>query len=437
MNSPVGLDSLFKEKIFRIPDYQRGYAWKEPQLIDFWEDLINLQSDRFHYTGVITLKEIIAEEISEDSKEYWLVEDHSYKLYHVVDGQQRLITSIIIIQCIVELLHSQPENKEKNPNEIFLTDSLSLQSINEKYIFKQKPSGDQFLTYKFGYAVDNPSYDYMRYKIFNEPDAGNIDETFYTLNLKYAKMFFLGQLENYHAEQGWKGIRELYKKVTKNFLFNEFIINVEIDIFVAYETMNNRGKTLSKLELLKNRLIYLTVLYPDNELDKASRKNLRDDINEAWKEIYYQLGRKARRPLNDDDFLKAHWIMYFVYSRNKGNDYINFLLDDHFTPKNIHKKILKDVVIEPPEEVITSFDIDEELENDKEDTILIPISTLEPQTIRKYINSLKASAVHWFNSHNPYMATALELSDDEKTWIDKLNRIGMGYYTCIMKSIRL
>lgn len=28
MNSPIGIVSLFKEKNFRIPDYQRGYAWQ-------------------------------------------------------------------------------------------------------------------------------------------------------------------------------------------------------------------------------------------------------------------------------------------------------------------------------------------------------------------------------------------------------------------------
>lgn len=40
-------------EIFRIPDYQRGYAWQKQQLNDFWEDLINLNSSRKHYTGLI------------------------------------------------------------------------------------------------------------------------------------------------------------------------------------------------------------------------------------------------------------------------------------------------------------------------------------------------------------------------------------------------
>lgn len=434
MNSPVGLDSLFKEKIFRIPDYQRGYAWQKPQYKDFWEDLVNLQKDRSHYTGVITLKEILPADIKDDSKEYWLVEDHSYKVFHIVDGQQRLTTCIIFLQSLIEFVRSL--HKDKKDEEIYLTDSLTLESIITKFIYKQKPSGDQFLTYKFGYTADNPSYEYMRYRIFGEENAGAIQETFYTLNLKNAKAYFIGQLEAWYHEEGWEAIQDLYKKITKRFLFNEYIIKDEFDVFVAFETMNNRGKNLSKLELLKNRLIYLTTLYPDNELDAASRKSLRDDINAAWKQVYYQLGRNEKKPLNDDDFLKAHWIMTFMYSRKKGDDYINFLLNEYFTPKNIHKKIEKEVIIEQVEETKTDFDFaEDEPENGEDETKTITLSALEPKKIREYVNSLKASAVHWFNSHYPYLASSEELSDSEKKWIDKLNRIGMGYFRPLVMSL--
>ena len=32
-----------------------------------------------------------------------------------------------------------------------------------------------------------------------------------------------------------------------------------------------------------------------------------------WKEVYYQLGRNENTPLSDDEFLRAHWIMYFSF----------------------------------------------------------------------------------------------------------------------------
>jgi uncharacterized protein with ParB-like and HNH nuclease domain len=41
-NELISLSTLFQNRLFRIPDYQRGYAWKKEQLVDFWEDLLNL-----------------------------------------------------------------------------------------------------------------------------------------------------------------------------------------------------------------------------------------------------------------------------------------------------------------------------------------------------------------------------------------------------------
>ncbi len=428
MDEPKSLDSLFKEKIFRIPDYQRGYAWQKSQLKDFWEDLINLSGNRSHYTGVLTLKEVRSNDIGDSDNEYWLVEDHSYKMYHIVDGQQRLTTFVIFLQAFIDFVKQLEDYVGKEDRDIYITDSLNLEAVTSKYLFKVKPTGDRYRTYKFGYTVDNPSYEYLRYKIFNEDGIGSIEETFYTLNLKNAKRYFYEQLEELYSENGLDGLHEIYKKLTKRFLFNEYVIKEEFDVFVAFETMNNRGKKLSDLELLKNRLIYLTTLYTDDELDTAERRSLREAINSAWKEVYYQLGRNDKRPLNDDDFLKAHWIMYFKYSRKRGNDYIKFLLDEQFSPQKVHKKVEREVVLELPEEQRTDFEIDD-TENDNgesEETSVVTTALLRPIEIKEYVNSLKESAVHWFNSHYPYLAT--ELTAAEQNAIDRLNRIGMGYF---------
>lgn len=435
MDEPKSLDSLFKEKIFRIPDYQRGYAWQKSQLKDFWEDLINLSGDRSHYTGVLTLKEVSSKEVSETDNEFWLVDDHSYRMYHIVDGQQRLTTFVVFLQAFIDFVKKLEGNADKADQEIYITDSLSLEAVINRYLFKTKPTGDQYRTYKFGYTVDNPSYEYLRHKIFNEDGSPSIEETFYTLNLRNARLYFYEQLKELHAESGMNGLQEIYKKLTKRFLFNEYVIKDEFDVFVAFETMNNRGKRLSDLELLKNRLIYLTTLYSDDEMEPADRRSLRDAINAAWKEVYYQLGRNDKRPLNDDDFLKAHWIMYFQYSRKKGNDYIKFLLDEQFSPQKVHKKVEREVVLEMPEEQRTDFEIDES-DNDNgeaEETVVEARALLQPLEIRNYVNSLKESAVHWFNSHYPHLAT--ELKDEEKNALDRLNRIGMGYFRPLVMSV--
>jgi len=262
----------------------------EDQLKDFWEDLINLPDGRNHYTGVLTLKELPQSDIMESDKEYWLVEDHSYKMYHIVDGQQRLTTFIIFLQAFIEFIKQLPDHLDSPDEKIYISESLSVSEVISKYLFKVKPTGDHFRTYKFGYTVDNPSYEYLRYKIFGEPGVGSVEETFYTLNLRNAKLYFYQQLEELYRQAGIDGLQNVYKKLTKRFLFNEYIIKDEFDVFVAFETMNNRGKKLSDLELLKNRLIYLTTLYEDCDLDVSDRKSLREGINGAWKEVYYQLG---------------------------------------------------------------------------------------------------------------------------------------------------
>ncbi|WP_312206048.1 DUF262 domain-containing protein [Epilithonimonas hominis] len=427
MNELEPLKSIFKDRIFKIPDYQRGYAWTTRQLKDFWEDLVNLPADRFHYTGLLSLKKVEKNTWSKWNDERWLIEDRGFKPFHIVDGQQRLTTFVVFIQAISEQLKAIPENKDKKDEDIYLG-SFSLKAIKEEYLVIEKPPQFIIKTYKFGYEVDNPSFKFLRHRIFLEPNSGTIQETFYTLNLENAKRFFKENLQNYFDQYGLNEIEALFKKVTQNLMFNVYEISDDFDVFVAFETMNNRGKKLSNLELLKNRLIYLTTLYDENELKNDERNSLREKINDAWKEVYYQLGRNKQNPLNDDDFLVAHWIMYFQYTREKGDDYIRFLLEQKFTPQNIYAKTeVRVSSLQDFEEVREDEDTDqEEVEINGEDEIIVMRSRLSPKEIEDYVNSLKAAAVHWYNTHNP--VNNPDLTTQESLWIDRLNRIGIIYF---------
>ena len=436
MDEPKPLDSLFKEKLFRIPDYQRGYAWGREQLDAFWEDLINLPDGRSHYTGVLTLNEIPSADVQQDDKEFWLVDDHSYKLYHIVDGQQRLTTFTLFLQAFIELLRSLPENEGQADDAIYLTDTLSIAAVESRFLFKVKPAGVAFRTYKFGYTDDNPSYEYMRYRILGEVGGGTVFETFYTLNLSNGKRYFKEQLRAWHKEEGISGLQRVYRTLTKRFLFNEYIIKDEFDVFVAFETMNNRGKTLSDLELLKNRLIYLTTLYTDAELDAAERKDLRNLINDAWKEVYFQLGRNKSKPLNDDDFLRAHWMIYFKFSRQTGRDYIKFLLEEQFTPQCVHREIVQPVELEEAEEQTSDADLEAEDGSgldEVESSELTIVADLRPEEIRDYVKSLKVSSVHWFRTFYPEMCD--DLTQEETEWIQRLNRLSMAYFRPLLMAI--
>lgn len=427
------LDDIFDKRIFRIPDYQRGYAWGEKQLVDFWEDLMNLDENRLHYTGVLSIKKVPEEKWQLWNDEQWLIERRRNVPFYVVDGQQRLTTVSIFLKCLSNAIKNLPENYEKPEDEIYLG-SFSLKEINEKFIVVTQPPNNIIKTYKFGYETDNPSFKFLRHKIFGEPDAGKIDETFYTLNLENAFKFFQDNLIASIEKNGERVLEEIYVKLTQRFMFNLYELSDDFDVFVAFETMNNRGKKLSDLELLKNRLIYLTTLYSNKEVPENDKNAIRDNINNAWGEVYYQLGRNKKQPLNDDDFLRAHWIMYFKYSRKKGNDYIKFLLDDQFNPRKVLEKIeVKTSAISAIEEIKEEASIDDDFSIEEEIPSIEMIANLNINEINEYVLSLKSAAKHWYNSFNP-LANA-DLLNNESQLLDRINRIGVGYFRPLIMSL--
>ncbi len=421
------LNQIFSTRFFKIPDYQRGYAWTEKQFTDFWEDVVGLPLNRNHYTGLLSLKKVDERIWTNWNEERWLIEKRGLEPFHVVDGQQRLMTLVIFIQAITELIRMIPENKEKKDEDIYLG-SFSLKEIKEKYILVQKPPQFIITSYKFSYEVANHSSQFLKYRIFNEPDSGTVQESLYTLNLENSKKFFIENLSEYYKKYGITEIETLFTKLTQNLKFNIYEISGDFDVFVAFETINNRGKKLSNLELLKNRLIYLTTLYDDSELKVDVRDSLRGKINDAWKEVYYQLGRSKLFRLPDNDFLIAHWIMFFQYTRKKGDDYKTFLLEKKFTPQNVYDKIkVKINSLREFEDVRGDFEIEtEEMDMNSADEAIIERSKLMPEDIKEYVSSLKSAAVHWYNTYNPI--NNADLTNEESLWLDRLNRIGIGYF---------
>jgi hypothetical protein len=55
MKNVLSIQELFTGRLFRVPDYQRGYAWEKQHLTDFLEDLELLPTGKNHYTGTIVL----------------------------------------------------------------------------------------------------------------------------------------------------------------------------------------------------------------------------------------------------------------------------------------------------------------------------------------------------------------------------------------------
>lgn len=139
------LSLLFQNRLFRIPDYQRGYAWLQSQLTDFWDDLINLQDGRYHYTGLLSLKNLKSSETTLWGSDLWMV-SKGFKPCHIVDGQQRLTTFVILLNEIVEYSRTLKENEGLTDRDIVLGYE-TLEDVVSKYICQHRPPNKQITTY--------------------------------------------------------------------------------------------------------------------------------------------------------------------------------------------------------------------------------------------------------------------------------------------------
>lgn len=434
------LDDLFTKRLFRIPDYQRGYAWTNKELDEFWEDLVNIPENKqndsnkeiYHYTGMITVTKVdlsTKKEIGKWNDEQWLIKNKKYIPYYIVDGQQRLTTCIIFIKSFIDLIIKQDKYSNKNHEDIYIN-SNSLKSIIEQYICEKEPENKVITTFKFGYDKNNPSFEYLKTNILSQDDNKNTKEDYYTKNLQNALDFFNSNLLDYSEHHSEEELFALFNKIVNRLKFNYYELNNDFDVFVAFETMNNRGKALSKLELLKNRLIYLVNLY---SCDDETKNSLRETINKEWQNIYSNLGKNKDKLLDADEFLKAHWITYFKFSRNKGDDYIDYLLKKKFIPKNITKSYIqaKNNNVDIREELIENEDVDESQDENIEDDSLEESTKLSLADIQNFVKSIGNASKYWFAIKCPDLGEKEDnkiITEDEAKWLSKLNRVGIAYF---------
>jgi uncharacterized protein with ParB-like and HNH nuclease domain len=92
MNNVLSVEELFAGRVFRVPNYQRGYAWEQQQWEEFLDDLEYLSPGKDHYTGTVVLHEQKKTVTDEEGKTHFL--------FDIVDGQQRLTTIVILLSCI-------------------------------------------------------------------------------------------------------------------------------------------------------------------------------------------------------------------------------------------------------------------------------------------------------------------------------------------------
>ncbi|MDU9772620.1 DUF262 domain-containing protein [Helicobacter pylori] len=276
----LNLDRVIEKGVFEIPSYQRGYAWQIRQLKDFWNDLehVSKLGDKFHYMHSLTLRET--------------ENDFENSAFEIIDGQQRLATSLILLGLLAKIT----QNKDPKYSLINLEPILSYKYYGLNEAFR---------------AITEEEKDLERFQI-----------SFYAKNLIDAYAFFQEKI----GDTPVGTLEKMFDALIKKMLFSVVGLNDNrIDPFSSFETINNRGKDLSTLELFKNRLHFVAhKICESKKLEK-----LQNEINDTYTRIYYDLRQFEDAHL--ESFLK-HFVAY--YYGEKG-DFKKRLLEMEF---NAHQR---------------------------------------------------------------------------------------------------
>lgn len=287
------ISDLFESnRIFLIPEYQRNYAWEENQLKDFFNDLLYTSPEKSHFMGTLILRDT-----GKTKRDYSGLRE--FKIYEVIDGQQRLTTISIFIQSAIESL------KNKNLEDKYI-EELSNIFISKSGLPKLNLLGADKQFFE-NYIIKGQKY-----------PAETLTPS--QKRLKQAKLFFEEKLKNLPVDE----IKNLISKLSSAKIL-VYIVKEKGEAMLMFETINNRGKPLSNLEKTKSFLMYIVYTSIETANFKIGTSNeesieinekankLLETIDGKFKKIYYyveQINEKYSKDIKEDDIQRYHWTLW-------------------------------------------------------------------------------------------------------------------------------
>ncbi len=219
-------DIVAGDGYYYIPDYQRPYEWEEEHVEDFWTDLTKAferKEDGYFLDKLI------------------LVNRGNSKDFEVVDGRQRLTTTMILLAVLRDFFFEAdlPDHAEEIQNSCIrhgkyrLTVKPEERVLFENHILKSVDA-----------TKDAPRSNLPHsYKVAVTLLKKFIDEKAEELKSKDSDLDIVTYLDAFHR-----------------FLLDEVVIIVMVSdslssAYTIFETINTRGKDLDTKDLLKNLLI--------------------------------------------------------------------------------------------------------------------------------------------------------------------------------------
>ncbi|MDX9855256.1 MAG: DUF262 domain-containing HNH endonuclease family protein [Parcubacteria group bacterium] len=248
---------------FSMPHNQRPYAWKNTQVNDLWEAIV--ENEEGYFIG-----NLVCLNPSDDSGGSLVI----------IDGQQRLTTISLFLIGFKYILNDW--NKSKTINELI--------NLVDSYLFWRNPRTQDLAPRLI------PGKDNLR-EIFDsvlnlKKNEGKLDDNQlrYFSNLKYILNIIRKETRNRKEEE----LDLLIRKIL-SVQFIAIVVDSENDIYDLFEGLNSTGLGLSVADLLKNAV-----------LKSAPTGILRNNIESNWIQIE-NLFENTRTSLFPK-FLRHYWI---------------------------------------------------------------------------------------------------------------------------------
>jgi len=265
----MSLETLFKENTnMAIPIYQRGYAWGADQVDDLWNDLMEVMEDNQddHFFGQVVMNE-------------------SEGQLFIIDGQQRLTTTVIFLAVIRDafLKLAATDDQVSSEAEIRAKDLQNdVIGQNNHYHLTQSDAIREYFDHYIQTAGTFETAPKTK-----EQSLKNIHRTFLALQKNVTdeldKILTSNERLNY--------LKQLYKRFTQGFFVITIITQDEAAAFVIFETLNARGRDLNASDLLKNHIF------------RTARHNL-EEVQSVWDQMMETLNNDSGVTTR---FIRAYW----------------------------------------------------------------------------------------------------------------------------------
>ncbi|ELZ20846.1 hypothetical protein C475_19643 [Halosimplex carlsbadense 2-9-1] len=312
---PTNVLEIFNSSILKIPQYQRNYSWRKKHVEDLLNDIDYLfnqdkidRNDDDHYFGTIVLHQ--TDKVTAGSDEF--------DEFDIVDGQQRLTTISITMGAISEAIDSL---------EIELTDLDPSEDRPEK---QSKTLRDIYVESEPHRRLDLQNDDSLMYKRLVVDKTAPKDVSSATVSeerLADAKSTIDNWLGTKRSNSNsdleyYRDLLTLIRLINNRFEVTRYKVGSISEAGRIFETLNDRGRTLTIADKIKSYLVYCANRIGDNQLA--------DDVFNQFGKVIRNITTVGTES-DLTQFIEEHWRMF--------SGEIQYGHNDKYDINDLHRRI--------------------------------------------------------------------------------------------------